>query len=138
MTDAHLDDCGPIPYMDANMRQPDPEPAAVAVFAPRGVPPNKRWLYLTQIGDDFANCLTEPDSASTASKTYTFGEYIVVQCATYSENAADEGLCVTHSVLFRRPCLASEMLFTNDSVLLGYFYSLKTSAGSTTPPQIHN
>lgn len=51
----------------------------------------KRWLYLTQIGEDEADCLSEADSTSEPARAaYPFGEYVVVQCATYSQNAADQ------------------------------------------------
>ncbi|KAJ4416875.1 hypothetical protein N0V82_006514 [Gnomoniopsis sp. IMI 355080] len=94
--DADLDDCGPIPFMEAKMRQPDvPETDASApTFARRDASQNKRWLYLTQMGEDDVGCLAEPNSASKARDTYPFGKYIVVQCATYSDNAADEDQCV--------------------------------------------
>lgn len=72
------------------MRQPDVEATSTPFFAPRSVPQSKRWLYLTQIGDDSADCLGEPNSASQTRRTYDFGDYIVVQCATHSDNAADE------------------------------------------------
>ncbi|KAF3764166.1 hypothetical protein M406DRAFT_351611 [Cryphonectria parasitica EP155] len=99
--DADLDDCGPIPFLEAKMRQPDPEPSTPTPaedFARRAASgadvgrqeEHKRWLYLTQIGDDQASCLAEPDSTSESQHTYSFGEYIVVQCATYSENLVDD------------------------------------------------
>ncbi|KAJ4397817.1 hypothetical protein N0V93_002054 [Gnomoniopsis smithogilvyi] len=89
--DADLDNCGPIPFMEAKMRQPDAETDSTPNFARRSAASqNKRWLYLTQIGDDSAQCLAEPNSASKSRQTYTFAEYIVVQCATYSDNAADD------------------------------------------------
>lgn len=90
MTDADLDDCGPIPFMEAKMRQPDAETDSTPTFARRSATRNKRWLYLTQIGDDSAECLAEPNSASKSRRSYAFGDYIVVQCATYSDNAADD------------------------------------------------
>lgn len=91
--DANLDDCGPIPFMEAKMRQPDeadPEAESDSQVARRNPGETKRWLYLTQIGEDSADCLSEANSASEAEKSYPFGEYIVVQCATYGENAADD------------------------------------------------
>lgn len=102
--DADLDDCGPIPFMEEKMREPDPAAAAPetpasnfsssSVASRRDVQhdsmkKNKRWLYLTQIGYDSANCLALPASNSKIRKTYHFGAYIVVQCATYSEGVAD-------------------------------------------------
>lgn len=93
LVDADLDDCGPIPFMEAKMRQPDqPKPTETTSFVVRDASThnhNKRWLYLTQIGEDSADCIAEPDSASTIQKAYPYGDYIVVQCATYSENPAD-------------------------------------------------
>lgn len=49
----------------------------------------RRWLYLTQIGEDSADCLSAADSTSSVERSFQFGEYIVVQCATRSANAAD-------------------------------------------------
>lgn len=49
----------------------------------------KRWLYLTQIGEDSAPCLAEPNSASKSRSSYSFADYIIIQCATYSDNVAD-------------------------------------------------
>ncbi|CAN8101229.1 unnamed protein product [Discula destructiva] len=90
--DADLDDCGPIPFLEAKMRQPDAsEPISTTSFAARDLAhDHKRWLYLTRIGEDSASCLSEPNSASKSRKVYSFADYIVVQCATYSENAADD------------------------------------------------
>ncbi|PSR84251.1 hypothetical protein BD289DRAFT_264266 [Coniella lustricola] len=123
--DATLDDCGPIPFMEAKMREPDPEASGVAQPVPlvasssafggasTSTSPSttttsttapgpllarkdtdragssKRWLYITQIGDDFADCLSHPDSSSSKVKQYPFGGYVIVQCAGYSENEAD-------------------------------------------------
>lgn len=94
--DNGLDNCGPIPFMETKMREPDPEPVPeVASFpAPagtvqtRGGEPNpkgnwKRWLYLTQIGDDSADCTSEASSTSEVQQNFPFGNYIIVQCATY-------------------------------------------------------
>ncbi|KAI3395260.1 hypothetical protein diail_1613 [Diaporthe ilicicola] len=97
-----LDDCGPIPFMEAKMRDPDPEPAApeVAEFpapsntstssvqardgdAPHGSSWKKRWLYLTQVGGDSANCTSEPSSASEVQQELPFGNFLVIQCATW-------------------------------------------------------
>lgn len=76
------------------MRQPD---AAADDLARRsgsgsgsGNSAEKRWLYLTQVGEDAAECLAEADSASEAERSYPFGEYLIVQCATYSDNPADD------------------------------------------------
>lgn len=81
--------------MEAKMRQPDPEPTSPAAnFTRRDGVQAKRWLYLTQIGEDSAECLKEPDSQSKIDRSYPFGDYIVVQCATYSENVADENQSV--------------------------------------------
>lgn len=91
--DANLDDCGPIPFLEAKMRQPDEAEPSVSTpnFAARAsAPDHKRWLYLTQIGEDSADCLGEPNSASKSRAVYSYADYIVVQCATYSENAADD------------------------------------------------
>lgn len=93
--DNGLDNCGPIPFLETKMREPDqvPEPevasfAAPAVQArdssvdsPRGN--SKRWLYLTQIGDDSADCTSEPISTSSVEQKLPFGNYIIVQCATW-------------------------------------------------------
>lgn len=95
MADSDLADCGPIPFMEAKMRQPDLETASTqGAFEPRANAQSKRWLYLTQIGEDTAACLSEPNSASKSRRTYTFGDYVVVQCATRSENTADNDQCV--------------------------------------------
>lgn len=89
--EAHLDNCGPIPFMEAKMRQPDAEEVPAANFTRRGdAEDEKRWLYLTQIGEDSADCLSQANSASEVETSYPFGYYIVVQCATYSENPADD------------------------------------------------
>lgn len=76
------------------MRESDPVPETPAGnFSSRAVDMHensKRWLYLTQIGDDQADCLSLPASNSNILRTYPFGDYIVVQCATYSENLADD------------------------------------------------
>lgn len=90
--DAALDDCGPIPFLEAKMRQPDvSESETTPAFAVRDVTEDhKRWLYTTRIGYDIAPCLGSPNSASKSRKQYTFGKYIVVQCATYSENPAED------------------------------------------------
>lgn len=83
--------------MEAKMRQPDPEPATPAANFTRRIDDGthaQRWLYLTQIGEDSADCLEEPDSQSKVDKSYPFGDYIVVQCATYSENVADQNQLV--------------------------------------------
>lgn len=92
--DAALDDCGPIPFMNFVMRQPDvdeSEPTSTTGFAVRDdTRSNKRWLYLTQIGYDSADCLGEANSASKSEDVYSYGDYIIVQCATRSENPADE------------------------------------------------
>lgn len=90
--DARLDDCGPIPFLEAKMRQPDvSESEETPSFAVRDVAEaHKRWLYTTRIGYDVAQCLGEPNSASKPKRRYSFGKYIVVQCATYSENPADD------------------------------------------------
>lgn len=87
--DPGLDDCGPIPFMETKMRDPDPEPVPeVASFpAPAGTVQSrgeeKRWLYLTQIGEDSADCTSEASSTSAVQQRLPFGNYIIVQCATY-------------------------------------------------------
>lgn len=87
--DGGLDNCGPIPFMETKMREPDQEPAAeVASFpAPAGTVQTrdneKRWLYITQIGGDSANCTSEASSTSEVQQELPFGNYIIVQCATY-------------------------------------------------------
>lgn len=88
--DGGLDNCGPIPFMETKMRDPDPEPVPeVASFpAPAGTVQSreneeKRWLYLTQIGDDSADCTSEASSTSEVQQVLPFGNYIIVQCATY-------------------------------------------------------
>lgn len=89
--DADLDYCGPIPFLEAKMRQPDVKEVSAADFTRRGdAEHEKRWLYLTQIGEDSADCLSQANSASEVETSYPFGDYIVVQCATFSENPADE------------------------------------------------
>lgn len=94
--DADLDYCGPIPFLEAKMRQPDVTTDDSPAFARRtndddgsGSNLSKRWLYLTQIGEDSAPCLAEPNSASKSRSSYSFADYIIIQCATYSDNAAD-------------------------------------------------
>lgn len=95
--DNGLDNCGPIPFMETKMRDPDPEPtpevgsfaAAGAAVQTRDNEPkgnSKRWLYLTQIGGDSANCTSEANSNSTVQQVLPFGNYIVVQCATFGPN----------------------------------------------------
>lgn len=97
--DPGLDNCGPIPFMETKMRDPDPEPvpeagsfaaAAGAVQTRENEPlPKgnwKRWLYLTQIGGDSANCTSEANRNSTVEQVLPFGNYIVVQCATFGPN----------------------------------------------------
>lgn len=87
------------------MRQPDIPTDDSPAFVRRtsgeegsGSSQSKRWLYLTQIGEDSAPCLAEPNSASKSRATYDFAEYIIVQCATYSDNAADQDQYVhTHT-----------------------------------------
>lgn len=95
--DGGLDNCGPIPFMETKMRDPDPEPVPeVASFpAPAGTVQTresevdspkgnwKRWLYLTQIGGDSADCTSEASSTSEVQQVLPFGNYIIVQCATY-------------------------------------------------------
>ncbi|POS75078.1 hypothetical protein DHEL01_v206520 [Diaporthe helianthi] len=94
-----FDSCGPIPFMETKMRDPDPEPVPeVASFpttavtralhsreeaedSPKGN--GKRWLYLTQIGGDSADCTSEASSTSAVQQVLPFGNYIIVQCATY-------------------------------------------------------
>jgi hypothetical protein len=97
--DPGLDACGPIPFMETKMRDPDSEPApGVASFpAPAGTvqtrgdnSSEKRWLYLTQIGDDSANCTSEASSTSAVQQVLPFGNYIIVQCATYGAAPEDE------------------------------------------------
>lgn len=77
------------------MRDPDPEPTpqvAASFAAPvqsRGevgpLPKGgwKRWLYLTQIGGDSADCTSEASSTSAVQQVLPFGNYIIVQCATW-------------------------------------------------------
>lgn len=97
--DPGLDNCGPIPFMETKMREPDQEPvpeagsfaaAAGAVQTRENEPlPKsnwKRWLYLTQIGGDSANCTSEANRNSTVEQVLPFGNYIVVQCATFGPN----------------------------------------------------
>jgi hypothetical protein len=95
--DPGLDACGPIPFMETKMREPDAAPVAeVASFpAPAGTVQSrggsedsprdisKRWLYLTQIGGDSADCTSEASSTSDVQQVLPFGNYIIVQCATY-------------------------------------------------------
>lgn len=95
--DDGLDDCGPIPFLEAKMRQPD-EPDAVdstttsTSFAVRDVAHvDKRWLYLSQIGEDYADCLGSPSGGSASLRQYSFGRYVVMQCAVRSVNTADDG-----------------------------------------------
>lgn len=77
------------------MRDPDPEVTAAGAEAQAiWVPPaakskNRRWLYTTQIGDDSADCTLTPDLHGPLYKTYDFGAYIIVQCATYGTNPAE-------------------------------------------------
>lgn len=89
-----LDNCGPIPFLETKMRDPDPEPvpeepefpAPSSVQARDGdsLEDNaKRWLYLTQIGGDSADCTAEASSTSAVQQVLPFGNYIVVQCATW-------------------------------------------------------
>ena len=94
-----LDDCGPIPFMEKKMREPDPQPTPTPAFAARDVevsrnhqkprdeqtPQNnvKRWLYPTQIDAVYSNCYSDPISDSKVERVYAHGDYIVVQCATY-------------------------------------------------------
>lgn len=89
-TEADLDDCGPIPFLEAKMRQPDPETTDASIRL-RSINDHdrKRWLYLTQMGDDDVECLSAADSTSDVELTYEFGDYVVIQCATYGENVAD-------------------------------------------------
>lgn len=77
--------------METKMRDPDPEPvpeagAFAAVQTRDEEPVAKRWLYLTQIGADSANCTSEANSNSTVQQVLPFGNYIVVQCATFGPN----------------------------------------------------
>lgn len=94
--DDGLDNCGPIPFMETKMREPDPEPvpevasfpAAPGAVQTRDEEPtpkgnSKRWLYLTQIGGDSADCTAEASSTSAVQQVLPFGNYIIVQCATY-------------------------------------------------------
>lgn len=91
--DNGLDNCGPIPFMETKMRDPDPEPTPeVAAFPAPSVQARekdlpketwKRWLYLTQIGEDSADCTSEASSTSAVEQELPFGNYIIVQCATY-------------------------------------------------------
>lgn len=94
--DDGLDNCGPIPFMETKMREPDPEPvpevasfpAAPEAVQTRDMEPTpkgnwKRWLYLTQIGGDSADCTAEASSTSAVQQKLPFGNYIIVQCATY-------------------------------------------------------
>ena len=100
--DNGLDNCGPIPFMETKMRDPDQEPVPeVASFpAPAGTVQSrgsedslngneKRWLYLTQIGGDSANCTSEASSTSDVQQTLPFGNYIIVQCATWGAAPED-------------------------------------------------
>lgn len=77
--------------MEAKMREPDPEPtSAGAVFArDQDNQLTKRWLYLTQIGDDSGPCLASADSQSKVKTVYPFGNYIIIQCASFSVNTAE-------------------------------------------------
>lgn len=78
------------------MREPDAEPVPEVAFfpaAPGAVQSrdqehtpkgnSKRWLYLTQIGGDSADCTAEASSTSAVQQKFPFGNYIIVQCATY-------------------------------------------------------
>lgn len=92
------------------MRDPDPEPTPEVGAASFAVPPSgygavqsrgegveplpkggwKRWLYLTQIGGDSADCTSEASSNSAVQQVLPFGNYIVVQCATWGAGAESD------------------------------------------------
>lgn len=105
------------------MRQPDVPTDDSPAFARRanvedgsGSNLSKRWLYLTQIGEDSAPCLAEPNSASKLRSSYAFADYIVIQCATYSDNVADNDQYV-HAHL--SPLLDAWSSFFSVSLLSG-------------------
>lgn len=86
--DPGLDACGPIPFMETKMRDPDPEPVPEVASFPvqtrsEEQKQEKRWLYLTQIGGDSADCTSEASSTSAVQQVLPFGNYIIVQCATF-------------------------------------------------------
>ncbi|KUI64207.1 hypothetical protein VM1G_11009 [Cytospora mali] len=116
--DATLDYCGPIPFMEKSMRQPDPEPSttAVAAFAARAEDiPHKRWLYATTIADLYSNCYSDPISDSKVERVYSHGDQIVVQCATYGVAPEDSQIyLLTEYFCWVNNTLTSPQLVDNE------------------------
>lgn len=103
-----LDQCGPIPFMEKKMRDPDPTatptPSAASfatqeeegprsLWGRRDEQPSshtpKRWLYPTRIGDEYSNCFSDPISNSKVMRVYDYDDLVVVQCATYGIEPED-------------------------------------------------
>ncbi|PGG97547.1 hypothetical protein AJ79_09162 [Helicocarpus griseus UAMH5409] len=89
-----IEPCGPVPFMEKKMREPDPEPEvqAKAPSFPKSDPAPtshlaRRFLYDTAVGEDEAHCYQENNNSSAIVKTYVWDEKVTPQCGTYLEGA---------------------------------------------------
>ncbi|PGH27624.1 hypothetical protein AJ80_00637 [Polytolypa hystricis UAMH7299] len=89
-----IEDCGPIPFMEKKMREPDPEEEPETSSFSASSPAadiqerstlKRRFLYETYVGEEYANCHLDHNPSSEVGKVFQYNDTVTPQCGTYED-----------------------------------------------------